>query len=90
MTRIDRNMQVGEALFILGHQDLSDVDTLMRAIFKKAEKWDHVVAQSSKDFVHVTETLRKLKAIRTYLNELGDTGNFVDRQKIKNILEGKA
>lgn len=36
---------------------------------EKAEKWDHVVAQSSKDFVHVTETLRKLEAIRTYLKD---------------------
>lgn len=32
----------------------------------------------------------KLEAVITYLNELEDTGNFVDKQKIMNILEGKA
>lgn len=65
MTHIDRDMQVGEALFILGNQDLSDVDTLIR------------------------EPYRKLEALRIYINELEDTGKFVDKHKIMSILEGE-
>jgi len=38
MTRIDRDMQVGEALFILGARDVKDFDAFMKNLFKKAEK----------------------------------------------------
>ena len=37
MTRIDRDMQVGEALWILGIREVKDFNALMRDTFKKAE-----------------------------------------------------
>ena len=40
MTRIDRDMQVGEVLWILGVREVKDYDAFMKDIFKKVKKYD--------------------------------------------------
>lgn len=64
MTCIDRDMQVGEALWILGVGDVKDVDAFMRETFKKAEILDKMP-----QMIRNTEITKKLEAIKTHLIE---------------------
>jgi hypothetical protein len=57
MTRIDRNMQVGEALFILGHQDLTDVDTLIREPYRKLEAIKNFLIEKVEHYKSRTDTV---------------------------------
>lgn len=89
MTRIDRNMQVGEALFILGHHDLSDVDTLMRDISAKAEKYELVKTW----IVEIPRPPSLYLEAKPYWKKVYE--EFVDaynssQENINEILEGKA
>lgn len=72
----------------------------LKELVEKAEKWDESVEymrDGNPQYERIIRTLekriwnleKKLEAIKNYLIELEDTGRFIDKQKLMNILEGE-
>jgi len=52
-------------------------------------RWKYVGGQLYRAMERAVTAEEKLEAIKNYLNELEGTGNFIDKQKIMKIVEGK-
>ena len=83
---VDERIKVMEAQINLLKIDVEGLDKENRILMKKSDAWDGWVGSGKQTLDMLADNI---ESVRKYLNELEDTGGFIDKQKILRLLEAE-